>query len=237
VDGKHIDAEVCVVAMGPWSGQAQAWFNDKLPITYGQKCHSLTFKPKHPERVSNTAVFVDFDGRSLEPTSNIHPTYEFYPRTHQTDPEVYLHGMDEKWRVPTEEDPDLVVPSAGAMKRLKKVRDYVCSGFSNATTLAESACYMPVMLDGEPLIDAVPDAKGAFIATATAEWGITLGPVIGREMARVITGQAPLISLDRFRCARIPRGCTLEQQLAMQQYMRVMQAQKKPASSGLADHS
>ena len=37
---------------------------------------------------------------------------------------------------------------------------------------------MPVVLDGEPLLDTVPDSKGAFIATATAEWVDRCCPIL-----------------------------------------------------------
>lgn len=152
-------------------------------------------------------------------------------RTKKTQ-EVYLHGMDEKWRLPDEVDPTTVEPTPGAIKRLIQVRNYCITGFKNATMLKRQACYMPVMLDGEPLLDRVPDSDNAFIATATAEWGISLGPVIGQQMARMICRQTPTIPLERFRCERIPKGTTIEQQMALQQYMRIMQAQKKPVQHG-----
>jgi glycine/D-amino acid oxidase-like deaminating enzyme len=132
--------------------------------------------------------------------------------------------MDEKWVVPPEDDPLTIKPTPGASDRLKKVAKYVSGGvLASAEHIADQACYMPCAVDGEPVFGHIPGCDGAFIATGTAEWGITMGPAMGKLMAELITGQKPSISIDYFSPRRIPNGYTLQTRIPVEQ-------QKKPTA-------
>jgi len=202
-------------------------------MNYGQKCHSITFVPKQPEVVTDTVLFVDFDSKDTEIKTNIHPTYEFYPRTHYGNQEVYIHGMDERWRVPEEIKAEDVLPTPGSCKRLVQVASHVANKWvfddsdmttsvyappksttpktdSISKTLVEQACYMPLVLDGEPLLGYVPGIKGAVVAAGNAEWGITLGPATGHIATQLVIGENPHLNLERFTCERFPVGYTIE---------------------------
>lgn len=206
VDGTLMEADVVVNCMGPWAGLAQRWLGPTSPQMYGQKCHSVVFRPTDPDKVSPTAVFIDFDGREFEPKSNVHPVYEFYPRTHMDSKEVYIHGMDERWRVPTEKDPLDVVPSPGSCERLIEVSKLASPTVGNGQVLARQACYMPVVPDGEPMMGKVPGMDGAYICSGMAEWGITLAPANGLTMTELILDGASSVSLHAFRPERYPAG-------------------------------
>eukprot|EP00457_Paulinella_chromatophora_P006017 gb/GEZN01006035.1/.p1 GENE.gb/GEZN01006035.1/~~gb/GEZN01006035.1/.p1 ORF type:complete len:532 (-),score=79.37 gb/GEZN01006035.1/:92-1687(-) len=215
VNGEILDADKVLIAMGPWSGQAQKWFGPTFPEVVGQKCHSIIIQPKKKdaEKVSATSVFLDFDGRNFEPPSNIHPTYEFYPRTHMAEPEVYLHGMDERWRVPEEPSAAEVEATPGSCERLHKVACHVSEPLRKGKLTTKQACYMPVVADGEPILGPVPGVSGAFVATANAEWGITLGPATGLACSQLIADGACCYNLSQFAATRFPVGMKMPNHL------------------------
>jgi len=61
----ELPAGALVLAMGPWTGAAQAWL-PSAPATTGQEYHSVVLRPRQP--ASDTCVFTAFqtaDGRSI----------------------------------------------------------------------------------------------------------------------------------------------------------------------------
>jgi sarcosine oxidase subunit beta len=66
----------------------------------------------------------------------------------------------------------------------------ILRGFSGITE------YTP---DGEPYIGAVPGAPGLFIAAGFHAEGFCLGPLVGKILAGLISGNEPPISLQAFR--------------------------------------
>ena len=46
VDGKEVDADVVVIALGPWSKNACKWL--PLPSISAKKVHSIVLKPTEP---------------------------------------------------------------------------------------------------------------------------------------------------------------------------------------------
>ncbi len=55
MNGEVLAADVVVIAMGPWSGQAADWL--KIPPIRGHRAHSIVLTPKEP--VSAHALFTD----------------------------------------------------------------------------------------------------------------------------------------------------------------------------------
>jgi sarcosine oxidase subunit beta len=53
--------------------------------------------------------------------------------------------------------------------------------------------------DGEPYIGAVPGAAGLYIAAGFHGQGYCLGPLVGKILADLISGNEPCVSLDPFR--------------------------------------
>jgi glycine/D-amino acid oxidase-like deaminating enzyme len=87
----ELPADAVVLAMGPWTGSAQAWL-PTVPATSGQKYHSIVLRPQQP--ASDACLFTSFktaDGRSIEP--------EVYPRP---DGSVYVCGEPQALPVPSE---------------------------------------------------------------------------------------------------------------------------------------
>jgi glycine/D-amino acid oxidase-like deaminating enzyme len=58
----------------------------------------------------------------------------------------------------------------------------------------------PVPMDGLPVVGAVPDAPGIFVAVMHS--GVTLGPLIGQLLAEEILQAKPSPLLSQFRATR-----------------------------------
>ncbi|HVH82455.1 MAG TPA: FAD-binding oxidoreductase [Stellaceae bacterium] len=70
--------------------------------------------------------------------------------------------------------------------------------------VARQACYRPVTRDGLPLIGAVADIGGAYVATGHSVWGILNAPATGEAMAElIIDGAARTVDLTPFDPSRL----------------------------------
>lgn len=171
VDGKTVEADVVVIAMGPWTAAARSWASGaiKLPPIYGQKYHAVLMRP---ERVLSQAVF--FQGLG-DP--------EFYPRP---DGDVYVCGFPDAPEVVTE-TPGAVEVRPEAVQRLVNVARQVSSEMAAAEVNGSGqSCHLPVTADGVPVMGAVPGVEGAYVATGHSCWGILNSPASGAAMAELI---------------------------------------------------
>jgi len=184
VDGKLHEAEVVVIAMGPWSEQARKWL--PIPKIAALKAHSITLKPK--EVLTPHALFLDFEtdkGEHFEP--------EVYPRP---DGEVYICGMAENVNLP---DPASVQPTEGACQKIRKISESLSSTLVGAELGVEQACFLPIPPGNCPIIGKVPGVEGAYVATGHSCWGILNSPATGAAMAELIVdGKATCIDLSPF---------------------------------------
>jgi glycine/D-amino acid oxidase-like deaminating enzyme len=189
VGGERLDADVVVLAMGPWTGRAAAGV--PLPRVRGLKGHSVTLAvsgvPAH-------ALFIDYrmaDGRRVEP--------EIFPRS---DGEVYVCGMADPEPLP--DAPEAVVASEEACAVLARAAGRVSSRLAAAPVTRSQACYRPVTDDGLPLIGPVPGVEGAFVATGHGPWGMLNAPATGRALAELmVDGTATSVDLRPFDPARL----------------------------------
>jgi glycine/D-amino acid oxidase-like deaminating enzyme len=189
VGGARLDADVVVLAMGPWTGRAAAGV--PLPRVRGLKGHSVTLAvsgvPAH-------ALFIDYrmaDGRRVEP--------EIFPRS---DGEVYVCGMADPEPLP--DAPEAVVASEEACAVLARAAGRVSSRLAAAPVTRSQACYRPVTDDGLPLIGPVPGVEGAFVATGHGPWGMLNAPATGRALAELmVDGTATSVDLRPFDPARL----------------------------------
>jgi glycine/D-amino acid oxidase-like deaminating enzyme len=162
-----------------------------LPPVHGLKGHSVTLDaPGVPAH----ALFVDYrlaDGRRLEP--------EIFPRP---DGEVYVCGMADPTPLP--DSPDAVAISDEACAVLARAAGRVSTLLAAARVTSRQACYRPVTDDGLPLIGAVPDSAGAFVATGHGPWGMLNAPATGLALAELIVdGAASSVDLRPFDPARL----------------------------------
>lgn len=191
VDGGHRPADVVVLALGPWTSQAQRWL--ALPQVFGTKSASIVLGAEVPAQ----AVFSEFVGRDGNRS-----TIEIYPRSGGT---VYVSGHPEHGSLP--DDPDAIAPSQGACDELHRVAGVHSGALRAAEVVARSACYRPLTVDGVPLIGPVPGAPGAFLATGHASWGILNAPATGRMVAEMILdGRSHSVDAAPFALSRLPAG-------------------------------
>jgi glycine/D-amino acid oxidase-like deaminating enzyme len=191
IDGTSHPADVVVLALGPWTSQAQRWV--ALPQVFGTKSASLVLGADVPAQ----AVFSEFVGRDRQRS-----TIEMYPRSGGA---VYVSGLPEHGALP--DDPDEIAPSEEACAELHRIAGVHSSALRDAEVLARSACYRPLTVDGVPLIGPVPGAPGAYLATGHASWGILNAPATGRMVSEMILdGASHSVDPRPFALARLPAG-------------------------------
>jgi len=191
VDGKAIEGDAVVIAMGPWSMLAAAWL--PLPAVFGLKGHSLLFETG--SEVSAEALFLEY----REATGPVQSP-ELFPRPDGT---TYVCGLSSQSPLPI--DPAEVSPDPGAIERLQRMCSELSPALASAAILARQACYRPLTRDGLPLIGRVPGVEGGYVATGHSVWGILNAPATGEAMAElIIDGAARSVDLRRFDPCRFP---------------------------------
>lgn len=204
-EGRALEADAVVIAMGPWSILAARWL--ALPPVFGLKGHSLVFETG--TALPSEALFLegaDATGETVTP--------EIFPRTDGT---TYVCGISGESPLPL--DPDQVIPDDGAIDRLKALCDRLSPVLATAPVRASQACFRPVTADGLPLIGPVPGAPGAYVATGHSVWGILNAPATGEAMAELIVDGGPRrVDFSPFDPARLgtldPEHVTVSRRLA-----------------------
>lgn len=193
VDGVRRPADVVVLALGPWTPQAQRWL--ALPHVLGTRWASLTLRADVPAQ----AVFSEFLDRR-----GARSAFRIYPRPGGA---VHLTGHPEHAPLPA--DPDAIVPAEASVAELRRIGAVHARALGDAPEIGRSACYRPLTVDGIPLIGPVPGVPGAFLATAHASWGLLQGPATGRMVAEMILdGASRSLDAGPFALTRLPAGRT-----------------------------
>jgi glycine/D-amino acid oxidase-like deaminating enzyme len=189
LDDATFDADVVVIALGPWSALACDWL--PVPKVMGQKGASIVLQAQTP--IAAHAVFgqyINAAGVEFGP--------EIFPRP---DGQVYMCGVAEHAPLPI--DGASVEPSDDAIATLLAIAKTVSRELAEATLLRAQACYRPIVADALPLMGAVPDVAGAYIASAHNCWGILNAPASGEAMAElIVTGATTHVDLRPFSVAR-----------------------------------
>ena len=191
VDGVVLEADVVVIAMGPWSMAACQWL--PLPAVYGLKGNSVVYQSG--SRVSPDALFVELataDGAAHTP--------EVFPRADGT---TYVCGLSSQQVLP--DDPANVVPDPGAQDALRSMTRVFAPALADTPIVTTQACFRPVTQDGLPLLGPVLGVANAFVATGHSVWGILNAPASGEAMAElIVAGATEHVDLRRFDPARLP---------------------------------
>ncbi len=191
IDGTDHPADIVVLALGPWTSQAQRWL--ALPQVFGSKSASIVLGAEAPA----TAVFSEFIARD-----GARSTIEVYPRQGGM---VYVAGHPEHGALP--DDPDEIRPSDEACDELQRVAGVHSTALRAAEVVGRSACFRPLTVDGVPLIGPVPGAAGAYLATGHASWGILNAPATGRMITEMIMdGESRSVDAGPFAVSRLPAG-------------------------------
>ena len=191
IDGKIVEGDAIVIALGPWSILAVEWL--PLPAVFGLKGHSLVFETG--TKVPAEALFLE-----CREANGAVQTPELFPRADGT---TYVCAISSETPLPI--DPARVTPDPGALERLQAMCSELSPALATAKILARQACYRPITRDGLPLIGPVAGIEGAYIATGHSVWGILNAPATGEAMAElIIDGAAHSVDLSAFDPARFP---------------------------------
>ena len=190
VDGTEIAADAVVIAMGPWSILAAQWL--PLPPVAGLKGYSVVLAPRAP--VPAQALFVEYESASGERTSP-----EIVARA---DGEVWACGLSSDDPLPI--DPNDVTVDETKCREIARICAALSSRLDGADVLRTQACYRPICADAMPLLGAIPDVQGAYVATGHNCWGMLNAPASGRAMAELLCdGASSSVDLAPFDPARL----------------------------------
>lgn len=188
--GGTVEGDAVVIAMGPWSILATRWL--PLPATYGFKGHSLVFRTG--DAIPAEALFLEYEEANGEVL-----TPEIFARADGT---VWACAVSSTASLPL--DPAEVAGDGGAHERLEALCRTLSPALAAAPIVAHQACFRPVTEDGLPLIGAIQEVPGAFVATGHSVWGMLNAPATGEAMAGLILdGASPHVDLSRFAPGRL----------------------------------
>ena len=201
VDGKRLECETLVVALGPWSG---VFIEDNFDVSMGMegiKSTSVVLEQVTEVREEPFAVFCAEDSQ--------HCHLELYPRPNG---ELYICGLggsdyvsgDRLRRGGDCESADKVLADPRRVDAcLVSIR-----GFSSLSDARQpgvvQACMRPVVPDGLPVMGQISAAtSNAFCSTAHNQWGILMAPAAGLAMAELVaTGRSQTLDLSHFSPSR-----------------------------------
>jgi glycine/D-amino acid oxidase-like deaminating enzyme len=191
VDGRVLETDAIVIAMGPWSLLAAKWMS--LPAVFGKSSPSIVYDtgadvPPH-------ALFLEYEERN----SNV-VSVEVFPRA---DGSTHVTALSDV--VPLPADPAAVRPEQEAIDRLQTISERLSPVFRADRIISRQACIRPVTQDGLPLIGKIPWSDGIYVATGHNVWGILNAPATGEAIAELIThGAARSVDLAPFDPMRLP---------------------------------
>jgi D-amino-acid dehydrogenase len=172
-----LEADATVIAAGAWSGEL---LGKSRFLMEAAKGYSITAKssgtlPSHALYLSEGKVGTSTFGRSLR----IAGIFD-------------LTGIDEALK---RKRIDAIVRSSAAF-----LQDWEPEEIE-----LEWAGLRPYPSDGLPVIGPVPGREGLYVATGHGRMGITLGPITGKLIARVVLDGAAPRELEPFRIERFSR--------------------------------
>ena len=164
-----------VLAMGPWSRQAERWLDTYIPVDplKGEILRLQLSGPALPHDISG-------GGGSL------------YSKP---DGLVWC-GATEEWRGFDKET------SESARLSLLERATRLVPDVADARIVQQTACMRPVTPDWLPCIGKLPEWENVYLATGAGKKGVLLSPGIGKAVADLMVGGETQLSIDRFSPAR-----------------------------------
>ena len=193
-----IPADVCVVAMGPWSTRASEWFDVDVPMT-GVKSVSIEYDASAAVAKEPAALFCAEDANGCH--------LEVYPRSTG---EVYICGcggseyVDESRLLPggdldraerVSPDPSRVAAASASFAGLSAS---VGAGGPKKT----QSCMRPCPPDALPILGGVPGTDGAYMCCGHNCWGILWAPVSGKIVSELVVDGRSSVNLAPFSPGR-----------------------------------
>ncbi|MCW5688695.1 MAG: FAD-binding oxidoreductase [Pseudolabrys sp.] len=171
-----IDAPEVVVALGPWAPDLLAPLGLKLPMGFKRGYHRH-FKTEDSAPLTRPVVDVA-NGYLVTPMRQgirVTTGAEFAARDAAATPAQF----------------DRLMPK---LQELYKIG----SRAEDRTWLGSRPCFP----DSRPVIGRAPGQKGLWLAIGHAHWGLTLGPVTGRLIGEMMSGETPFLDPKGFAAER-----------------------------------
>ncbi|MBS0533496.1 MAG: FAD-binding oxidoreductase [Proteobacteria bacterium] len=171
-----IDAPEVVVALGPWAPDLLEPLGLKLPMGFKRGYHRH-FKTEESAPLTRPVVDVYYGYLITPMRQGIRVTTgaEFAARD----------------AAPTPVQFDRLRPHLDALYRIG-------SRAEDRTWLGARPCFP----DSRPVIGRAPGQKGMWLAIGHAHWGLTLGPVTGRLLGEMMSGETPFLDPKGFAAER-----------------------------------
>ena len=171
-----IDAQECVVALGPWAPDLLDALGMRLPLAV-KRCYHRHFRPQGNASLSRPVLDADV-GYLITPMEQgirITTGAEFAARDAAPSPAQFLR----------------IVPRARELFPLGEQAEA-------RTWLGSRPCFP----DSRPVIGRAPGHAGLWLAIGHAHWGLTLGPATGRMVAQLMAGEPPFCDPAPYRAER-----------------------------------
>ncbi len=188
-----IDAPVVVVAAGPWSGKVLQWVNYKDPgllpyrVPIANVRRPTDFGPSHLSLIDlENDIWTRPEGDNLTLVGSIDPNYGYDPITPDAQPGA-VSSEYAFWSV----------------ERL--VRRY--PDLERSEVLPGWAGVILTVPDRQPILGALPEIPGFFVATGLSGQGFKISPAVGDLVAGLIAEEEEAMKvLTPFRPTRFTEG-------------------------------
>ena len=171
LDDGEIQCGQVVLAMGPWSRQAESWLNTYIPV----------------DPLKGEILRMRLNGDPLE-----HDVSADGASIYSKSDGLAWCGTTEDWRgydrQPLPETRERIL--AGVKRILPAIAD--------AELVMHTACLRPVTPDWLPIIGRVPGYNNAWLATGAGKKGILLAPGFGKSVADLITKSETDLSIQNY---------------------------------------
>ena len=171
-----LDAQQCVVALGPWAVDLLDRLGVKLPLAVKRGYHRH-FRAEGNAGLSRPVLDaeVGYLMTPMEQGIRITTGAEFAPRDASPTPAQFSR----------------ITPRARELFPLGELAE-------EKTWLGSRPCFP----DSRPVIGRAPGLAGLWLAIGHAHWGLTLGPATGRMIAEMMTGEPPFCDPAPYRAER-----------------------------------
>jgi glycine oxidase len=166
-----LSCDTVVLAMGPWSREAEAWLDTTIPV----------------DPLKGEILRVELPDRRLSPDlaggdGSFHP---------KPDGQVFC-GSTEAWQGFDRE------PSDAARQNITRDSVRLMPDMATARLVLHTACLRPVTADWLPIIGLAPGYENVYLATGAGKKGVLLSPGIGKAVADLISQDATSLPIGPF---------------------------------------
>ncbi len=171
----EIACDKVVIAMGPWSGEAERWLGVPVPIG----------------PLKGQILRMELPGPPLKHVVYHHGSYV------ASKPDGLI------WAGTTEEEVGFdCEPTLEARQAIMKDAVKIMPTIADAKLVLQTACLRPISPDRLPVISQVPGWEGVFLATGGGRKGILVSPLMGQAAAELVTQGHTQIDISPFSLER-----------------------------------